>query len=247
MLELVEGEHNQGRVLVGIELHLLVEGIALQAQTIGAIGVHCQVVELFLGNAAAQQLGHNLVELGVVAAIGEVARVGGDAHIEARGGLAVDGLGPAQLHEHAIHQLASRRGMLLRYLHVEAVVGLQVVVDEHPRRTRLLNDGAQLVDAAQHVEVEAEYQVGLTHQKAPAQLVLAVGHNLVLHVDKVERSRHAVGHHHMGILAHVAQHPAQPQRGAHRIAVGRHVARDHYVLGALYKRAQLLYDLAVDC
>ena len=119
------------------------------------------------------------------------------------------------------------------------------MVNQYAWRIAHLYHFAQFVDALERVEVEAEYEIGIANQKAASQLSHGIDHHITNGRDKLQCARHLVGHNHISIFAHIAEHSAQSQSAAKGIAVGRKMAGDNNMTRRFEQLAQLLYHSAI--
>ena len=94
--------------MLGKEFHLLADGIALQAQAVGAEGIHRLIVKSNAVKAATHQRCQDLIELGVVTTVGKAAGVGQQSHIQATGSVPVQETQQPHLHQDTEHQFAGR-------------------------------------------------------------------------------------------------------------------------------------------
>ena len=128
-----------------------------------------------IDDALLDQHGHGAEQLRGEEREGEIARVGHHAHVERLGHAACDSPGAAHRLDDAVHQKTRARRIGMREHQVEALVGREVMVDQHAAGRGVGRDGvAEDFEPRNGVEIEAEDHVGLRRWRARARPSVSV-------------------------------------------------------------------------
>ena len=211
------------------DLHLAVDDIT--EQSCAAFGIGVIDVVVYLGNADAllDQHRHGAEQLRREERVGEVARVGHDAHVERLGHLPRNGIGAEQRFDDAVYEETGARRIGIREREVEMPVGRKVVVDQHAARRGVgLDRIAQDFEPRHGVEVEAEEQVGLGDgAHGIARGIVLEDHDLADTRHPVEKIGVFVRDDARYLVSHSPQHLGPCERRTHGIAVGIGMGDNH--------------------
>ena len=108
-VHLLSVERDECGVVLGEELHLVVETIADESHPVRRIGVEYAVVDGILVDAGGKEHGNDIVHLRLAGVVGEIASVGHHAGIDARGELGRKNLFERQGH----HPVTYRDGRVV--------------------------------------------------------------------------------------------------------------------------------------
>lgn len=211
------------------DLHLAVDDIAEQSCAAFGIGVIDVVVYLGDADALLDQHRHGAEQLRREERVGEVARVGHDAHVERLGHLPRNGIGAEQRFDDTVYEETGARRIGIREREVEMPVGRKVVVDQHAARRGVgLDRIAQDFEPRHGVEVEAEEQVGLGDgAHGIARGVVLEDHDLADTRHPVEKIGVFVRDDARYLVSHSPQHLGPGERRTHGIAVGIGMGDNH--------------------
>ena len=119
--------------------------------------------------------------------------------------------------------------MRLRNHEISLDVGVEMMIYHQPPGRGFLHHRSQTVNAPDVVEIKHANQVGSGKRLESALRLRGAYHYGMVTGKKRDVFRHHVGHHHIHLLAHGAEHPGQTERGAHRIAVGTFMAHNRHL------------------
>ena len=229
---LVLQQRHVGHRAVLNNLHLAVDGIAEQPGAALGIGVVDVVVNVGNADARPDQHGHGAEQLRREERIGEIARVGHDAHIERFGHAARNGLRAEQRFDDGVDQKAGARRIGMRERKVETLVGRKVVVDQHAAGRRIGTDGlAEDFEPRNGVEIETEEDVRIGDGAGGAAFgVVLEDHDLLDALHPVEKIGVFVRNDARHLMSHRPQRLGPCQRRSHGVAVGIGVRHDHDLL-----------------
>ena len=208
---------------------LRVDGVPEQACAPFGEGVIDVVVDLRQVDARFGEHGDGAVEVGREEREREIARVGHHADVHRLGHGRGDGPGAAQTLDDFIDDERGARSVGVRKHQLEARIRGQMMVDQHaPGGGVGFDDVAQVFQARDGVEVEAEDQVGLLHGAGGAPLGVGfIDDHLPDAGHPVEEIGVFVGHHAQNPVSHAAQDFGPCERRSDGIPVGIGMRDDH--------------------
>ena len=242
---LVLQQRHVGHRAVLNNLHLAVDGIAEQPGAALGIGVVDAVVNVGDRDALLDQHGHGAEQLRGEEREGEIARVGHHAHVERLGHAACDSPGAAHRLDDAVHQKTRARRIGMREHQVEALVGREVMVDQHAAGRGVGRDGvAEDFEPRNGVEIEAENHVGLRDGAPCAPFGVGLeDHHLVDPGHPVEEIGIFIGHDAGHRMSHRTQDLGPCERRSDGVAVGVGVGDDDDALPGSGEHLPQTFDM----
>ena len=118
--------------------------------------------------------------------------------------------------------------------------GVQMMVHHHLVACGFGEHRCHFVYARHSIEVDAEYQVGMSHDFCHLVLMLVIAHHAFCSRQPMQKVGIGVGHYHCHFFITLGREIVCPRQACtHSVAVGRLVASHYYLLGVVNKLVQL--------